>query len=112
MWVCLILLQMQVDAETVVEDETARADECVTLAQYVVCEGSSLGGRVAMGRIQLLLLLINDDQQAMLCVALRYDVLHCVAGFLLLINDDQQATQYVAVFCSILQGGVGCCSVL
>ena len=35
------------------------AAESVSLAQYIVCEGSSLGGRVAMGRIHLLLLLIG-----------------------------------------------------
>ena len=45
------------------------AAECVSLAQYIVCEGSSLGGRVAMGRIHLLLLLIDEDQQATLAVS-------------------------------------------
>jgi hypothetical protein len=45
------------------------AAECVSLAQYILCEGSSLGGRVAMGRIHLLLLLIDEDQQATLAVS-------------------------------------------
>ena len=44
------------------------AAECVSLAQYILCEGSSLGG-VAMGRIHLFVLLIDEDQQATLAVS-------------------------------------------
>ena len=44
-------------------------EECVTLAHYIVSEGCKFGGRMGMGRMHMMVVLLNDDQQKALAVS-------------------------------------------
>ena len=47
----------------------ASENECVTMAHYLVSEGARIGGCVAMGRMQLIVLLLRENLPAAVAVS-------------------------------------------